>query len=333
MYHPPIFSARIPRLDTFRAIAALAVMWGHYANPLLPDWLAPLTATASAGVQFFFVLSGFLITALLIENGDEAPATKLRGFYVRRAYRIFPLYYFALVIGLLLAIPDFRETVLWTATYLTNFYMIYADNPKLGFAGHFWTLAVEEQFYLVWPTLLIFLRRAIWPIGIGLVLASVVFKQVQFGAGGYPVASMSPLACADALCIGALSALACKTWDVDRTEVALRWLLPLSSPAALAFVAYQSPDALVFTGAGAFFFFAWLIVFAVKDGPNGNSWGGRWLPALGLISYGIYVYHFMLLGLLHMSGLPDFWLTRTLTAVATIGAAWVSWRYLERAHD
>lgn len=320
----------IPRLDSFRGIAALGVIWGHYAGPLLPSWLLITTMSAVIAVQFFFVLSGFLITGLLLDEENTPSSETIKKFYIRRSFRIFPLYYFALALGIVLDIPDFRATIEWTATYLSNFFMVYGSDPHLGFAGHFWTLAVEEQFYLLWPAVLIFFRRAVWPIAGGMVIAAVAYKYFAFSHGRYPVAGMSLVACADALAIGALTAIACKQIGVVRVERALRWALPVTVSALILYVFSPSPVLYAFTGVGAFTFFAGLIVLAVKDGPNANSWGGEWLPFLGAISYGVYVYHFMVLGLLHMSGLPDpTWLFRTIAAIVTILAAWLSYRFFE----
>jgi peptidoglycan/LPS O-acetylase OafA/YrhL len=155
-------SAYFPALDGLRAVAFLMVFSNHYLNR---TW-------GIAGVDVFFVLSGFLITGILFDTRDEQH--RARNFYLRRTLRIFPLYYGCMVL-LLLACPVFRwqwdcRWLLWPA-YLGNFarflhpaapYSLFqrmADAQVLSrafprvqlFFGHFWSLCVEEQFYLVWP--------------------------------------------------------------------------------------------------------------------------------------------------------------------------------------
>jgi peptidoglycan/LPS O-acetylase OafA/YrhL len=116
---------------------------------------------AVLGVWFFFVLSGFLITSVLEEDAERQREGTFTRFYIRRAFRIFPLYYLATAIGVLFAIPHFQDKLGWIVAYLVNVAYVVKDDAQLGYAGHFWTLAVEEQFYLVWPVVVILLRRHI----------------------------------------------------------------------------------------------------------------------------------------------------------------------------
>jgi peptidoglycan/LPS O-acetylase OafA/YrhL len=318
----------IPRLDTFRAIAALSVIYGHFFGSLMPNWL-PALNPSGIGVRFFFALSGFLITGVLLTEAMSPAAAVLKRFYIRRAARIFPLYYLTLLIGVTFNVPDYRGSIAWTATYLSNIYLLYVEGAKLGYAGHFWTLAVEEQFYLIWPALLLFFRSQIWWIALSLIAASILHKYLTYPAG-YPIASVSPLACADALCIGALVAIAGQRIGFADTERLLRWALPLSAPATLMSCLYHEPTSLAFSTAAETLFFAWLIAGAARDGPHGNSWGGTWLPAIGVVSYGIYVYHFLVLGLIRITAVPDpTWSSRILATTITFGLAWLSWQYFE----
>src|SRR4029450_13372172 len=137
------------QLDGLRAMAVLAVLWTHY----LPeeDWLFGVY-WGGFGVRLFFVLSGFLITGILLKSrqyvmqGPQPAAFALRPFYSRRLLRIFPLYYTTLAVTALMAIPPVRETMVWHITYLSNVYFSIQGRFH-GPIRHFWSLSVEEQFY------------------------------------------------------------------------------------------------------------------------------------------------------------------------------------------
>jgi peptidoglycan/LPS O-acetylase OafA/YrhL len=101
-------SEYIPRLDIFRALAAFGVVHTHYFASLLPQ---SFQVDASLGVAFFFVLSGYLITGILIEEPPGVPSAALRRFYIRRSFRIFPLYCFVLLIGIATNITAFRASL------------------------------------------------------------------------------------------------------------------------------------------------------------------------------------------------------------------------------
>jgi peptidoglycan/LPS O-acetylase OafA/YrhL len=138
-----------PALDGLRAIAALLVMVFHFSQDTGKNGIWIMGRT---GVDLFFVLSGFLITTILL----IAPAKdwrEVRTFYIRRTLRIFPLYYGVLIVTALCG----SVASLWFWVYLQNI-PIFFDMPVTG-PGHFWSLGVEEQFYLVWPFLVFFLPR------------------------------------------------------------------------------------------------------------------------------------------------------------------------------
>lgn len=136
---------KLPGLDGLRAIAvALVLLFHRYLLPV--GWL---------GVQIFFVLSGFLITRILARSKAQPLAEYLQNFYGRRALRIFPLYY---AVILVLFVASFwgkpsgvREGLPFAATYTYNFWYATKASGYSLFITHFWTLCVEEQFYLVWP--------------------------------------------------------------------------------------------------------------------------------------------------------------------------------------
>ncbi len=155
-------ATRIRALDGLRALAVLAVVLEHFG----PVHLAELVHPGRLGVRLFFVLSGFLITGILLEaraaGGPAATGSILRAFFVRRALRLLPLFYVVLAISCVFS-PSVREGWLWHATYQTNHYIAILGGWPTAFA-HAWSLAVEEQFYLVWPWIILLLPlRALGP--------------------------------------------------------------------------------------------------------------------------------------------------------------------------
>ncbi len=148
----------IQGLDGVRGLAALSVVFTHLHGwsrlediGLLSPRVTPLL-NGRSGVQAFFVLSGFLITLLLIAEFERTGTVSLRNFFWRRALRILPLYYLFLVLATVIYLVDHRvssvTSLVYAGTYLYNFIPI---SHYTSFLGHTWSLAVEEHFYLVWP--------------------------------------------------------------------------------------------------------------------------------------------------------------------------------------
>ncbi|MGF1597371.1 MAG: acyltransferase family protein [Acidimicrobiales bacterium] len=165
-------------LDALRAFAVIAVVWHHTVEPAA--WL-PLSGRGFLGVDLFFVLSGFLIVTLLLRERDRTGTISLKNFYARRSLRIFPLYYGILAVMALLVYGTsshtptaqaFRDTVPYYLTYTSNWF---GTGALLAVS---WSLAAEEQFYLVWPPIQRFAGRAILPI---LAVLVVLNQLVNFG--------------------------------------------------------------------------------------------------------------------------------------------------------
>ncbi len=158
---------RIPSLDGLRAISILLVIFAHGSETLPTSWKGPISHyffplfNASLGVRIFFVISGFLITSLLLKELRKTNSINLKNFYIKRAFRIFPAFYFYLgfiVILCLLGILDIYSGRLLSASlFLINYCHLWlADNSSgYWFVGHFWTLCLEFQFYLLFPFVLL----------------------------------------------------------------------------------------------------------------------------------------------------------------------------------
>ncbi|MBK8553825.1 MAG: acyltransferase [Ignavibacteria bacterium] len=153
----------MPQLDSLRTFAVFSVLIGH--------WFAEFEKFSNFpfgmfGVTLFFVLSGFLITQILISGRIDTEEIfkkkihSIKQFYIRRTLRIFPIYYITIFICLLFNVQDIRDKFFWFLFYASNIYF-YNINDWAGSLSHLWTLAVEEQFYLLWPFIILLFRRSI----------------------------------------------------------------------------------------------------------------------------------------------------------------------------
>jgi len=173
--HARLQSPHIPALDGLRAVAVFLVIFYHFGFAGVPG---------AHGVMIFFVLSGFLITWLLIKEDERTGDVSLTGFYKRRVLRIFPAFYvyWLLLVALLLATG---KSIPWAHAwssffYTSNYYVALNGDPSNGFS-HTWSLAIEEQFYLLWPCLFLFWRANLKKMAqflVALILAVWVYRAV-----------------------------------------------------------------------------------------------------------------------------------------------------------
>jgi peptidoglycan/LPS O-acetylase OafA/YrhL len=308
-------AAYVPELDGVRGIAIGGVMALHFVGGVAPTNVLERTAAKISsygvwGVDLFFVLSGFLITGILIQS--KGSAGYLRNFYVRRVLRIFPLYYavlfvlFVLIPGSVLAwfdpqLVEMRSVQGWLWGYLTNFYLGPKETFSIPYVSHFWSLAIEEHFYLVWPFLILLLTRQT------AMRACVVLGLCSLGLRiGFSIATPDQLNAQmltpcrlDALCAGGWFALSAHGPNALTANSVLRWLR-VSAAAILALSLWHlsggGGDALVLqlrTTLLAVFFGSFIYVAATQSGAS--LWRAvlraNWLRALGKYSYGLYVYH------------------------------------------
>ena len=154
-------------LDTLRAFAIIFVIIEHWWLPfdINPNgnvylWIKGLIPDGGFGVDLFFVLSGFLITTILLKGSKGnyiEKFTTLKNFIIRRALRIFPIYYLTILILVLMSYPFFKDSLFWISCYMSNI-LVYNTQNWFNFA-HSWSLSVEEQFYILWPWLIIFIKE------------------------------------------------------------------------------------------------------------------------------------------------------------------------------
>jgi len=180
-------------LDGLRFLCISLVIWHH-----VPIWhgFDPLFfSRGHTGVDFFFVLSGFLITTLLLREEGRDGRFSLRGFYWRRILRIVPIYFFVVTVAAVCEIGikgDFRN--LDILPYYFLFMANFIDGRNIGFLDPTWSLAVEEQYYLIWPALLLLVsRRWIVPVLIGLIGWNFAIQLDLFDLVGITAVAVGPL--------------------------------------------------------------------------------------------------------------------------------------------
>jgi peptidoglycan/LPS O-acetylase OafA/YrhL len=287
-------SGHMPQLDGIRAVAVLFVIAQHFlpaATRVIP--------LGVVGVYTFFVLSGFLITGILLKGRDQAESLRagrlgvLRQFYARRFLRIFPLYYAALFLLAAANIGEARHGLAWYALYLANFHVVAVGDWAVP-VSHFWTLAVEEQFYVVWPWVIMFVpRRMLAPsillsIAVGIAWKAFLHHHFYLAVVGTPGAL-------DSLGAGALLAYIHRTRpELIRRLAGGLFLMGLPLLAAMAVTRAVHPSSVaVYIAAGLAAATAGVAVvhFAAED-RAGHWLSSRPLTYIGRISYGIYVWHY-----------------------------------------
>jgi peptidoglycan/LPS O-acetylase OafA/YrhL len=331
------------QLDGLRAFAVVFTMITHYT--LLQGSLMGYIPFGQMGVRLFFVLSGFLITGILLRTrAEDQLGAALRIFYCRRFLRIFPVYYVTLLVTALVNIRPVRQTFFWHLAYLSNFYFAWRVPPASP-VTHFWSLAVEEQFYLIWPGLMLFLpRRHLLKVIIAAVFIGPLTRFIGLLIHFDP-AGIGPFSFFDTLGMGAILAY---LWDRDlgNPVAALafsRIALWIGLPAYTVLMVAQNmaPNSIgvnVWYDFALAFLFVWLVSRAAYSfsGPVGALLEWKPINYLGKISYGVYVLHafmpvvlFYGLRWTHLS--IDNQLARFLVLSAmSIAAAAVSWHFLER---
>lgn len=333
--------AYMPHLDGLRAFAVVAVMARHW----LPErWQFGLPL--ETGVQLFFVLSGFLITGILLDGragvGLRCNARVIRNFYVRRFLRIFPLYYLVVGLALWFGVPHLRETVWWHLGYASNFCFYWHAGYGTSI-GHFWSLAVEEQFYLVWPFVILLVPAwRLWGVVLLLCLVGPLYRYaggLWSGLGHFAVGTPGSF---DSLALGAGLALGLRLrpawfgWWV-------RWRWVLAWVAVAGFVVVDQWGAVSWAvGQGlSLFLISVLYVVLIHDGSLGfrgvvgRLFDLRVVRYVGKISYGLYVLH-NFAGLVTMPLLRAFPLlgnvpgsVLVINALLTFAAAALSWHFYE----
>jgi peptidoglycan/LPS O-acetylase OafA/YrhL len=353
----PARAGYLPGLDGLRAISVAAVLLYHAGVRSMPGGFL--------GVEVFFVISGYLITLLLTREYSGASTISLRGFWGRRARRLLPALYVLLAVTAIVFVTFYREEAeslrdqVWAALgYVTNWYLIFSDQSYFAIIErpsplqHLWSLAIEEQFYLVWPLLLLALLRlfrgrrlpvaAIATVG---AVASVIWMAVLF----QPAVDPSRVyygtdTRASSLLLGAALALVWRpspSWSEDggHDDVS-RVALDLSGMAAVValvvcFARVHEFDPYLYRGGFALVSMLSAVAIAAAVQPrtvvSRYVLSQRLLVWVGVRSYALYLWHWPIFVLTRPEiDVPwTFYPTLVLRLVLTVIAADLSYRYIE----
>jgi peptidoglycan/LPS O-acetylase OafA/YrhL len=349
--------ARLPELDGLRGLAILLVLVFHYVkNSVVLTGvyysltLAPLRLTWS-GVQLFFVLSGFLIGGILLDTKSQGGY--YRAFFGRRFHRIFPLYYvwFALfLVGLSVGPPNLGG--MFNATVPPWSYPLYLQNVVMSVRGSMgaqwlfvtWSLAVEEQFYLVLPVLIrkLDLRTLERLLITAIIVAPIIRGTLYLLGVGY--SNVLLLGCADCLGSGVLIAACVRrpdSWLARSPRRLFCWTFLILACGVLV-LTIKVPATLMFTVGYTWIglFYANLLILTIIKPGNVEKliFRSKLLVWMGTVSYGIYIFHEGIRGLIFYLLLQrpaqiDNWSSLGSTALAagtTFLLAEISWRFFER---
>jgi len=354
----------MPQLDGLRALAVFGVWFEHWGIAQEPGFR--YLEWGRLAVWQFFVLSGFLITGILlkskreVEAGNQAVGRAAKVFYIRRFLRILPIYYLT-IFAAVIAVPEVRKAVWWHLTYTTDFWIsLHPDQYPAGV--HFWTLGVEEQFYLMWPWLVLLLPWKRLPsVLLALIFASIGYRVVVVYSGiptNAPVAIPMPLlGNIDKFAMGSLIAVyraqgaSCALRVRNLTRIGLWAGLPLLlmleickcvsiDPQTWRISLLASPadsrTTFAFTSFVAGWFFLWLVTGAANrfGGALGGLLSWRPLTAVGKISFGLYLFHMFTPAFLQRARVPlpppqMVWARFFVFAAATLVAGAISWHFIE----
>jgi peptidoglycan/LPS O-acetylase OafA/YrhL len=332
----PAPKRHIAPLDGLRGLAVLLVLlfhlsWSFPESTTFGALLKPYLWAGWLGVDLFFVLSGYLITRGLVKDSVYPTGKRLRLFWARRAFRIFPLYYIVLIAGSIVCLAVGASQHLPGLGYWLYFqnYTLAFDPMPLRWTAHFWSLAIEEQFYFVWPLFVLFVSDKLKPsLTIALLLGSMVLraallvllpKLMHWDAGDSPehiatqVAKLVYRATPthmDGLLVGALLAILEANPEHSLARLVVRFRRPVFSISGMLLLMM-----LIWTrGFGTFdrrvmvlgmpllaVFFGACIVRAVRN--DFAPWVDRLLSrgvlsACGKVSYGMYIFHWGFVALL-----------------------------------
>ena len=312
---------RIVALDGFRGLMTVLVVFSHFYGEvrsgipaLMMGWLA---------VDAFFVLSGYLIGRLILDKAKHKNFFWI--FYVRRICRTFPIYFFC-VIGVFYINDVFHPATtyqeqatfpLWTyVTFVQNFWMVSYDAIGQHWLSPTWTLAVEEQFYLIAPAMIVFTpRRFLMPVLVSLValaMASRIYFLNSSEISNF-AAQIMLISNADVLVAGIIAAVALRTWKLDwaRYDQFLRVAPVVLLSATMVLAIIMGSESYIFKSLAQTLVsaaFALMIMSLVRGSPEAARYEHKVLRFFGNISYAVYLTHLTVPGILHnlvLGTVPD----------------------------
>ena len=353
---PPATAVRFDGIDELRAFAVIVVIAAHSLVPFMPGGLV--------GVDVFFGISGFLITYLLLQERQRFGSVSLKGFWLRRALRILPalltvviiidlfaLAYDVLGVGVLQLKPQEEVSQVLPATpavllYYANWMLVGTQTTWLGWFGPMWSLSVEEQFYLLWPLVVVLVMRSRARLGalaaiclLGCTVANLWRILTFDGSDLYQ--TFSTVFRVDMLLLGVLLAMAMQAGAapliarVTRVTVwpAVAWLvlvivlMPQWGSGLEAAVRLYYVVVLPLVGLATFSIIGFLVTHQAARLTRALQ--VRPLAHVGRISYGMYLWHYAIVHSLFHARMPALGVF-VVGLLLTIGIATLSWRYIER---
>lgn len=293
----------MPQLDSLRTFAVLFVLIDHWIPG--EQWFK-IFRFGMVGVTMFFVLSGFLITQILLQSRKDNELNgrnnfhSIKQFYIRRTLRIFPVYYVTLFFLWIFNIQSIRDKIIWFLLYASNIYF-YEYQKFDGSLSHLWTLAVEEQFYIIWPFIILFTPSkylfktiiAITVFGIFFSPLSLYFSDVVCYSTDF-LDFLTP-SCMDSFGLGAILAY----FRVNRNEMfkfeGRNFYIIFSAVILMVFVNFYTEN--IFAKLFYNFNISLLSLFLISrssigfKGLTGKILDNKVLIYLGKISYGLYLFH------------------------------------------
>lgn len=346
-------SKYMPQLDALRAIAVVSVLIHHYN----PDSRLGQLNLGPLGVRLFFILSGFLVTVILLRqkeklaNSSQSNQWKpiLSIFFMRRLLRLVPACYLTILISYVLAklSGGFYVHPFWHFAYLSNIYFSFQNWDAL--TAHLWTVAFDAQFYLIWPFIILFLspKTILKIIGCFIILsplfrvgALLLFPSLNF-------AYIFPLACLDSLGLGCLLGY-CQYYQNDLTHKITKYLFLVAFWVGMPyFIIFRITGILYFEKAYLYELFGILsnifLTYVIYKASKGfKGYVGKileWSPLiyLGQISYGIYLYHLIakagvikIAQILNVPFSPSSLLSFCVFSGLTVILAALSWHFFEQ---
>lgn len=325
--HIAALPKRRPQIDALRAIAMAGVLYVHFWND------NPIAEFIR--VSLFFTVSGFLITHILYLARVSAWPSSVTNFYIRRALRLLPALVVLVAVGSYFDIDGFRERAWWHILPLSNLSFAYYGDVKPYVTGQLWSLSVLEQFYILWPLVLLFLPVPLIYLVAGAGWILTVFLRVNAAELGIGSWYVWPILAADPIFVGAVTYLLCQFRRFAATTSAWPTQLLALAILALPYLLWDGfgrsesyrllvQPALAAIVVGAFFGYS---------GPVGWVMRHPLMGFLSKISYGVFVYHLLVLWAIDellpglREGQPAQW--SILAIAATLLAATLSWYLIE----
>jgi len=339
------YSGYMPQLDTLRAFAVFLVLFSHWI-PRDYYWFHILPY-GIIGVILFFVLSGFLITQILLKSRIYFEEKKidrihsLKQFYIRRTLRIFPVYYFTLFVLYFFNIQDIRQKIFWFIFYASNFYFL-KINSFDNLLSHLWTLSIEEQFYVFWPFVILFIpSKYLLKTIIAFIIIGPVFRFIllsTFSTQGPINFYMMLTPCSmDSFGFGALLAYHSVYKISDEVKIkAFKWFTFLYVSLVTTLIIFSYTNSFLLLVNFNLSLLSFFIIAKASIGFKGylkKIFENKILVYLGKISYGLYLFH-PFVGYfykkLHFPPIQNIFLRFIIFSVILIAVSSVSWFILEK---